>query len=339
MNTHEHVNEGRAAQDAQPELLICIGAQKAGTTWLEANLRAHPDLHFAPRKEVHYFEVLDGHDPMSYSRNKARLLQSIKNLPDEPGPDFDAAFAEAETNFMHLRMFNNGFEDHTPYLDYLRLGYAGQRYICDFTPAYAHMSRNAFEEMARVVPHSRYLFLMRDPVDRLWSAMRMSARRRASIQSEKGGGIRSAVGLGRAKTAQDLATASAVKFVKQAKRGTMPGRSSYDRTIRDMEGAVGRDNLHYEFFETLFTPEAMKRICDFLGVPTIKAAMDEKENEGAPIAFPKDQLDGFLSRLAPQYNFCAAKFGETALPERWQSRIGRLKELGLFDPTNVQQVG
>jgi len=144
--------------------------------------------------------------------------------------------------------------------------------------------------------------------------------------------MRSVMGLGGAKTAQDLATASAVKFVKQAKRGTIPGRSSYDRTIRDMEGAVGPDHMHYEFFETLFTPDAMTRICNFLGVPTIKAAMDEKENEGAPIAFPKDQLDGFLSRLAPQYAFCAAKFGAGALPDRWQSRIERLNELGLFAP-------
>ena len=37
--------------------LLCIGAQKGGTTWLHHNLEAHPGI-FVPRhvKEVHYFD-------------------------------------------------------------------------------------------------------------------------------------------------------------------------------------------------------------------------------------------------------------------------------------------
>ena len=34
---------------------ICIGAQKAGTTWLYWQLAAHPDFWMPPRKEIHYF--------------------------------------------------------------------------------------------------------------------------------------------------------------------------------------------------------------------------------------------------------------------------------------------
>ncbi len=33
-----------------------IGAQKAGTTWLHEQLRAHPGIHLPPRKELHYFD-------------------------------------------------------------------------------------------------------------------------------------------------------------------------------------------------------------------------------------------------------------------------------------------
>ena len=35
---------------------IGIGAQKAGTTWLDRNLRAHPQIWMPERKELHYFD-------------------------------------------------------------------------------------------------------------------------------------------------------------------------------------------------------------------------------------------------------------------------------------------
>ena len=34
---------------------IGIGAPKCGTTWLSAQLEAHPQIGFAPEKEVYYF--------------------------------------------------------------------------------------------------------------------------------------------------------------------------------------------------------------------------------------------------------------------------------------------
>ena len=34
---------------------IGIGAPKCGTTWLSAQLAAHPQIGFAPDKEVYYF--------------------------------------------------------------------------------------------------------------------------------------------------------------------------------------------------------------------------------------------------------------------------------------------
>lgn len=43
-----------------PDFLV-IGAQKAGTTWLAARLREHPDL-FMKKGEVHFFDVDDNFD-------------------------------------------------------------------------------------------------------------------------------------------------------------------------------------------------------------------------------------------------------------------------------------
>ena len=35
---------------------LCIGAQKAGTTWLYQNLKSHPDVWLPPIKELHFFD-------------------------------------------------------------------------------------------------------------------------------------------------------------------------------------------------------------------------------------------------------------------------------------------
>lgn len=43
-----------ARQLSLPDFL-CIGSQKAGTTWLYENLRCHPDLFLPDRKELNYF--------------------------------------------------------------------------------------------------------------------------------------------------------------------------------------------------------------------------------------------------------------------------------------------
>ena len=34
---------------------LCIGAQKAGTTWLHKNLRYHPEIYLPDFKEIHFF--------------------------------------------------------------------------------------------------------------------------------------------------------------------------------------------------------------------------------------------------------------------------------------------
>ena len=45
----------RLGSERVPDFL-CIGAQKAGTSWLAAALRAHPDVFVPDQKELHYFD-------------------------------------------------------------------------------------------------------------------------------------------------------------------------------------------------------------------------------------------------------------------------------------------
>ena len=41
-----------------PPDFLCIGAMKAGTTWLQVNLGRHPGAWLSPLKELRYFNVV-----------------------------------------------------------------------------------------------------------------------------------------------------------------------------------------------------------------------------------------------------------------------------------------
>ena len=43
--------------DKQGPDFICIGAQKAGTSWLYYTLKEHPDIEFPGEKEVHFWDM------------------------------------------------------------------------------------------------------------------------------------------------------------------------------------------------------------------------------------------------------------------------------------------
>lgn len=61
---------------------LCIGAQKAGTTWLHENLKCHKDV-FLPRiKELHYFDAEPLSSLSEYSRhfNRATKNQTIGEI-------------------------------------------------------------------------------------------------------------------------------------------------------------------------------------------------------------------------------------------------------------------
>ena len=79
-----------------------------------------------------------------------------------------------------------------PMLDYLAFllkDSDSKPVIGDITPSYATLSRNEFARMSQLSQNSRFLYLMRDPIDRLWSEIRMSGLKTAKrVTTGKGKG-------------------------------------------------------------------------------------------------------------------------------------------------------
>jgi len=140
---------------AEPDFL-CIGAHKAGTTWLYQQLDSHPDFWMPPVKELHYFDQLSrvqrAAHPRCRDERDRRFLERLKSLSVEPGIDVE--------NYGRL------FESKAPLIS------------GDISPNYSTLSNEVIREILGYFSNLKVIFLARDPVERVWSHLSMEVHYR-----------------------------------------------------------------------------------------------------------------------------------------------------------------
>jgi hypothetical protein len=140
---------------AGPDFL-CIGAHKAGTTWLYQQLDSHPDFWIPPVKELHYFDQLSrvqrAAHPRCRDERDRRFLERLKSLSAEPGIDLE--------NYGRL------FESKASLIS------------GDISPNYSTLSHGVIREIVGYFSNLEVIFLARDPVERVWSHLSMEVHYR-----------------------------------------------------------------------------------------------------------------------------------------------------------------
>ena len=110
-----------------------IGATRAGTSWVAAQLSSHPQIRM-DRKEIHFFDRKLGAPGASGSgRDRLNRLRYL------------ARFVRAR---------------------------GGGRIRGEITPAYAVLESEVIRRIAEWMPDVRLIFMMRDPIERAWSQAR-----------------------------------------------------------------------------------------------------------------------------------------------------------------------
>ena len=140
--------------------VLCIGAQRSGTTWLHGALQAIPQVWACGIKEFHQFDW-DGSDPTIGEFRQRQALALLAAYADRTTAGADREQAVR----MALRQ---AFPPVHSWENYAALFAAAppDRLACDFTPSYATLGEKDVANIVRMMPDIKVIFLIRDPVTR-----------------------------------------------------------------------------------------------------------------------------------------------------------------------------
>lgn len=276
-----------------PDFLV-IGAQRAGTTWLHRVLRKHPALWLPPVKELHYFDKLDTERTILDPKERRRVgLRGLLRLD----PWLLSFWFGRRGDAWYASLFH---EAQTKGL------IAGE-----ITPAYATLDEEILRRIQRMNAKIKLIFVMRDPVQRAWSAINNAAKK----------------GLVEELTAE--------KAIQRARGWGTSARSGYADTIKRLELVFPASQIHYCFFEDLRErPEALTlNLFTFLGVEPDPAAtqLPEAVNVAAgskpiPPEFSRAMAGDYLPMVQ---QLCRRFQGP---PQEWRARYETLLHSGAEPP-------
>ena len=282
-------------------LFFCVGAAKAGTSWLYSQLAAHPECHFRAIKELHYFDAIDG-DTIErvlkkHQHQQARILNNVAAREKTPS---DEQARRLTDRAAWMDVLERHGEDASAYLAYLNHDAGEAKVIGDITPAYALLSEQRFAAMSKLESDVRFLMILRDPVERLWSHVRMIAARRDE------NGVATAERCGRI-----------LNRTLKGKEDQIARRSDYAATLERLMNSIPGGKLLVDVFEEMVAGEGLKRICAFLGIRPIEAGL-ARVHAGPELQMTQEQRRAAAHWLAPQYEASAKAFGR--MPEAWMRK-------------------
>ena len=276
-------------------LLICVGAMKAATSWVYAHLCQMPRVSVSPLKEVQFFNarfadnsIIDA-DLLAMKRLAYHIGQPgdpVENLNLRPA--FQASVDRA-------RMI---YDDNAYFEHFARLAKPDTRVLADLTPAYAAIGEDGFRFMRQVCASQdispKILFILRDPVDRLWSHLRFLRQLDPKFDPIRDWEER----------LRDPATLA---------------RCDYKGTIEALERAFPKQDILLLFYETLFD-RGFTDLCTQLNLapPEINSVRRDNETK-LKMDLPDKAARTFRAVLNSQYEFCHCRFGN-ALPPAWRKQ-------------------
>lgn len=256
----------------QRSFILGLGAQKAGTSWLFDYLAASGVVATHRIKEYHIWDAL--------------CIPGLEALVVKP--------QDSDTNFENrVRFFMQQSPDnYVTYFGYMMKEQA-KRVTCDITPLYSGLGRDVLrlikQGFARRGIATKAVFLMRDPVERCWSAARMESRD----------------DLGHTRIDEE-------DVLRRALSRLAALRTRYDRTVAEIEAVFAPSEVHYGIYEEMFADTELARLSAFCGVPFAPGHVARKVNV-SEVSVPIS--DAACARIATHYrevyDFAARRFPQT----------------------------
>jgi hypothetical protein len=271
---------------------LCVGTQKAATSWLYKQLRQNPDVWMPPIKELHYFDHRFCPQNRGWTRwhieqNAKRIISAHVNK--KSGVDFD------HIQYVASLACGNMFTE-----DWYRMAFdrpvGAGKLLGDITPEYCTIGEEGISYLRGFLPNPRIIWIIRDPLERALSQLRMNAERRNMSEH-----------------------ASREVWLNLAKSPEILARGDYSTYVPQWE-------QHFSFSDLLFVP--FKRIASdpggviseverFIGATrwTAYKAFNRRVHTTRSFAVHEDAVSYLQEKLHPQVQFLIDRFGQELCAE------------------------
>lgn len=270
-------------------LFVCIGAQKAGTTWLH-KIMSTDDRLSLPKyvKEPHYFSWLDYQDRNLNQWRENRLKRLVGN------PEFIDGLNKYIGSSRDNAKYNDTISQLKCYISdvnpvwYEQL-FTKQNGICvDITPAYAVMSHKGFLRLKQHARDINMLFILRDPVERAWSGLLQRLKRKFTHEM-----------IGEYVNGLDD-----TELARQLSSPVIYDRSDYVKTIDRISQAGLYDKLNLVFYDDLKnSPEIfLSKVYAIIGLKLHEVSNSDLKNTvhvSPEVAFPERVESIMLEKFRP----------------------------------------
>lgn len=284
---------------ALPDFL-CIGAQKAGTTWLHYNMRYHPGIWLPKRKEIHYFDKKLGvkicSDSNSFEGGDDVYLNEPKATKGRPSlferaKKYTPDHIVWELKYRFLPMTDKWYES--------LFKSAKGRVTGDYTPDYSMLDDDAVKYAYNLMPQCKIIFIMRNPIERAWSHAKMDLAAHAG------------------KSVNDIDEDAFMEHFRS------PGalmRTNYVKTLMTWEKYFGSNVLPLFFDDIVNDPRTMiKKVYRFLNLDDsdlyIPDSIDKKVHVGQEMSIPYKYHKELYSIYSDQLQELSNRFD--SYPTKW----------------------
>ena len=257
---------------------------------MHSQLEEYENINLGFCKEYHYFDAL--YLPLGELFKRERLNSLKNSLTKTPQ-------GIPPRNLLRHLLF---LQDEKSYYEYFNNLWSSDERISivgDITPSYNCLRSEHFsiikQNLENLGFYVKVIFLMRDPVERIWSYIRMKKRVDKKFSEV---------------TDNDL-------ILTEYKNPGVEARTRYDLTMQNLEKVFAESDIFYCLYEDLFRAESISRLQDFLGLNENKFNINVRKNVS-----PKEQvLDAMIQHeIATYYRNVYDFVGERfSIGDRWRS--------------------
>lgn len=265
---------------------LCVGVQKAGTSWLYEQLRQHPELWLPPIKELHYFDHL--YCPANRAWTHWHIEQSVKNMLKDylnQAQAVDFRYVRYLATMASKPLFTEAW-----YRQAFTRQAAQGKVLGDITPEYCAIGDEGIAYVKRLLGEDvKVLWVIRDPLGRALSQLRMNAGRRG-LSADSPDSI----------------------WLELAQDTEIAERGDYADYIPRWERHLGREAMLFvPFGQIASQPGAvLQAIGQFLQVTPWQGyrAVHEKVHVSPAYPIPEVAVSYLRALVQPQYRFLQAYF-------------------------------